>query len=50
LACPPTLIAAAKMFVAHLYANREQIAAEGVEGELPLGFRALCNMYRMPVL
>lgn len=49
-ACPPGLLTAAKMFLAHLYANREAVVSSGVTAELPLGFRMLCDQHRMPVL
>ena len=48
--CPPSLITAAKMFAAHLYANREAVVFNSTTGELPLGFRMLCDPYRTPVL
>jgi hypothetical protein len=48
--CPPTLIHAAKMFLAHLFVNREAVVMTGTGGELPLGFRMLCDMHRIPVL
>ncbi|RIA37480.1 putative phiE125 gp8 family phage protein [Hephaestia caeni] len=48
--CPPALIAAAMMFLAHLYSNREAVMTNGASGELSLGFTALCDRYRMPVL
>jgi uncharacterized phiE125 gp8 family phage protein len=49
-ACPAGLIAAAKMFLAHLYRNREAVVVGAVSGELPLGFTTLCDRYRLPVL
>lgn len=51
--CPAGLITAAKMFAAHLYANREAVvtsASSVSSAELPLGFVMLCDQYRMPVL
>jgi uncharacterized phiE125 gp8 family phage protein len=48
--CPPTLLAAAKMFLAHLFTNREAVVTSGASGELPLGFRMLCNLHRMPII
>lgn len=48
--CPPGLATAAKMFLAHLFANREAVVTSGAAGELPLGFRTLCDQHRMPVL
>lgn len=46
-ACPAGLLAAAKMFVAHLFANREAVITQGAAGELPLGFRMLCDQHRL---
>jgi len=48
--CPPALVQAARMFAAHLFANRESVSMGTIGGEIPLGFRALCNAYRMPVM
>jgi uncharacterized phiE125 gp8 family phage protein len=51
--CPPGLITAAKMFAAHLYANREAVVTSSTSvssSELPLGFTMLCDQHRMPVL
>lgn len=48
---PASLVQAARMFTAHLYLNREAVAATGnVGGELPLGFRSLCSAYRQVVI
>lgn len=48
---PASLLQAVRMFTAHLYLNREAVAATGaVGGEIPLGFRALCSPYRQVVL
>jgi uncharacterized phiE125 gp8 family phage protein len=49
-ACPRSLIHAVKLFVGHLFVNREAVIATGASGELPLGFRMMCDMHRMPVL
>lgn len=49
-AAPSPLITAAKMFLAHLYANREAVVAGVVSGEVPMGFKMLCSSYRMPVI
>lgn len=47
---PPVLLQAARMFAAHLFANRETVVASGsIGGEVPFGFRQLCSPYR-PVL
>lgn len=48
--CPAALIMAAKMFVAHLYINREAVVSGVLSQEIPLGFTSLCDRYRMPVL
>lgn len=45
--CPAGLITAAKMFVAHLFANPEAVVTQGAAGELPLGFRMLCDQHRL---
>lgn len=47
---PPALVSAVKMFTAHLFANREAVSGGVISGEVPLGFRAMCNAYRMPVI
>jgi len=49
-ACPPGLLAAARMFMTHLWENREAVVTQGVNVELSLGFRTLCDLHRMPVL
>lgn len=43
---PAGLIAAAKMFMATLYAQRETIVTGGAQGELTHGFKMLCQRYR----
>lgn len=48
--CPPVLIHAAKMFMGHLYLNRDELVEKGLSSELPLGFRTLCDLKRIPVL
>lgn len=48
--CPRALVQAVKMFTAHLFANREAVATGTISGEIPLGFRTLCDAYRMPVI
>ncbi|KLE32453.1 head-tail connector protein [Aurantiacibacter luteus] len=47
---PPALVQAVKVFAAHLYMNREAVGGGAQSGEVPLGFRAMCSAYRMPVL
>lgn len=48
--CPPQLLLAAKMFVARLFINREAVAESGMTGDHDMGFRALCDPFRMPVI
>jgi uncharacterized phiE125 gp8 family phage protein len=48
--CPGVLIHAAKMFATHLYDNRDVVLEQRLMGELPLGFRTLCDLKREPVL
>lgn len=47
---PPALLQAARMFLAHLYANREAVMVGGQAAEVPFGVRTLCDLHRMPVL
>lgn len=47
---PPALVQAVKMFTAHLFEQRGVIGSTSMSGEIPLGFRALCSAYRMPVI
>lgn len=47
---PPALVQAVRMFTAHLFENREAVATGSISGEVPLGFRKLCDAYRLPVL
>jgi uncharacterized phiE125 gp8 family phage protein len=47
---PPALVQAARFMLAHLYAQREAVLVTGIGGELPLGFRFLCDQFRMPVI
>lgn len=49
-AAPAPLISAAKMFLAHLYANREAVVVGTINSELSLGFTSICAPYRMPVI
>jgi len=48
--CPPALIIAVKMLVAHFYRNREAVAVGVTVAEMPLGVTVICGLYRMPVL
>lgn len=45
---PSGLISAVKLFLGHLYMNREAVVNTGASGEVPLGVRTLCGPYRMP--
>lgn len=45
---PAVLVQAARMFLTHLVENREAVATGVAAGEVPLGFRDLCNRVRMP--
>lgn len=47
---PPALVQAVRLFTAHLFANREAVITGAISGEIPLGFRVLCNQYRMIVI
>ncbi|MBA15564.1 MAG: hypothetical protein CMN73_04330 [Sphingomonas sp.] len=49
-ACPSALIAATKMFAAHLYLNREAVVQSGMAAEIPMGVTMLCDRYRVPVV
>lgn len=47
---PSALIAAAKLFLGHLYANREAVLVGTIASSLPMGFENLCGLYRRPVI
>lgn len=47
---PPCLIAATKLFLGHLYANREEVIMGATAVEIPMGFQMLCAQYRIPVI
>lgn len=47
---PPALVQAVKLFLGHVFANREAVSMGTLSGEIPLGFRMLCAAYRMPVI
>lgn len=49
-ACPKVLITAAKMFVAHLFINREAVVTGTITSEVPFGFATLVDRYRLPVI
>ena len=46
----PGLVAAVRLFLGHLYENREAVATHGIEGEIPLGVMFACARYRMPAI
>jgi uncharacterized phiE125 gp8 family phage protein len=43
---PPSLLSAVRMFLGHLYKNREAVTDRGTEGEVPFGVRQLCGPFR----
>lgn len=45
-AAPPSLIAAVKLMLGHLYANREAAVVGTITSELPFAIEALCRPYR----
>lgn len=47
-AVPGTLLSAARLMIGHLFENRAAVETGGAGGEVPLGFRRLCDLYRMP--
>ncbi len=47
---PAALVHAVKLFAAHLFLHREAVITGTISGEIPLGFKLLCNQYRMPVI
>lgn len=49
-AAPRSLLHAARLFLGHLYKNREAVTDRGSEGEVPFGVRALCSPYRRIVI
>jgi uncharacterized phiE125 gp8 family phage protein len=48
--CPSGLIAAVRMFAAHLFLHREAVVTGTISGEIPLGFQTLAGQYRIPVI
>lgn len=46
----PGLVQAVRLFLGHLYENREAVSAQGAEGEIPLGVQWACARYRIPVI
>lgn len=49
-AAPPTLLTAARMFLGHLYKNREAVTDRGTEAEVPFGVQQLCGSFRRIVI
>lgn len=45
-AAPRSLIAAVRLFLGHLYKNREAVTDRGTEAEVPFGVRELCASFR----
>lgn len=43
---PATLLTAARMFLGHLYKNREAVTDRGTEAEVPFGVQQLCASHR----
>lgn len=43
---PPSLLAAVRLFLGHLYKNREAVTDRGTEAEVPFGVRQLCAPFR----
>lgn len=47
---PLSLLHAARLFLGHLYNNREAVTDRGTEAEVPFGVRQLCAPYRKIVI
>lgn len=45
---PPTLIAAVKIMLSHLYRNRGDMPTKGTTGEVPPAVLSLCDLTRVP--
>ena len=43
---PPSLLAAVRIFLGHLYTHREAVTDRGAEAEVPFGVRQLCSPFR----
>lgn len=43
---PKSLLAAARMLLGHLHANREAVIAGSITAEIPFGVQALCRSFR----
>ena len=46
----PSLVTAVKLMLGHLFMNREAVMSGAAANELPLGFKAMCDLHRMPVI
>lgn len=49
-AAPPSLLAAVRLFLGHLYKNRDAVTDRGTEGEVPFGVRQICAPFRRVVI
>lgn len=47
---PPALVAAAKLLLGHLFANRETVITGTIATEVPFGVMTLCAPFRSPVI
>lgn len=47
---PPSLLSAVRLFLGHLYKNREAVVDSGDAGEVPFGVRQLCSPFRRIVI
>lgn len=45
-AAPPALLSAVRLFLGHLYKNREAVTDRGTEAEVPMGVMTLCAQHR----
>lgn len=43
---PPGLLSAVRLFLGHLYKNREAVTDRGTEAEVPMGVMTLCAQHR----
>lgn len=49
-AAPPALLAAARLFLGHLYLNREAIITGTIVAEMPFGVEMICAQFRRVVI
>lgn len=47
---PPSLLSAVRLFLGHLYKNREAVVDRGDAGEVPFGVRQICSPFRRVVI